>query len=435
MNYNKNSWGNYPIIKKNIFSFKNTNELQTILSTIQTKVIAFGNGRSYGDSALNHNIIDCSNYNKILNFDTIKGIITCQAGVTFEQILDLIVEKGWFFKVTPGTKFITVGGAIASDVHGKNHHIEGCFSKSIIEIKMMLADGTITTCSNDINSDLFKATCGGNGLTGIILEATFSLKKIHSQNIEETLIKTSNLLETFEVFENYKNEAYSVAWIDCFATKNNIGKSIVMTGDFTNDTDLNYQPKTKLTIPFYLPKICLNKYTIKLFNFMYYNKIRDKIKHTIVNLDTFFYPLDAINDWNKIYGKDGFTQYQCILPKEKSYEGMYEILSTIEQSGKGSFLAILKLYGKENENFLSFPLEGYSLALDFKIEPNLFDLLDKLDKIVEKYEGRIYLTKDVRTSKKSFEKGYKQLNKFKEIKKQYDNLSKFESLQSKRLGI
>jgi FAD/FMN-containing dehydrogenase len=273
------------------------------------------------------------------------------------------------------------------------------------------------------------------GLTGYVLEVEIRLKKINSININQKTTKTKNLKETFEVFESIKNEPYSVAWIDCLSKGDKIGRSLVMSGYFDNDGKLKYSPKNRLNIPFNFPSFSLNKLTVKLFNWLYYNKESKKVSFQKVNFDSFFFPLDSIKNWNRIYGKNGFTQYQFILPKQESFEGLKSILNEIRNSGKGSFLAVLKLYGKENKNYLSFPLEGYSLALDFKIDKGLFELLDKLDKIVLKHKGRIYLSKDVRVSKKVFEKGYPKINKFREIRKKYKLNEVFSSLQSKRVGI
>jgi FAD/FMN-containing dehydrogenase len=237
------------------------------------------------------------------------------------------------------------------------------------------------------------------------------------------------------MFERFKHLPYSVAWIDCLSTGKDIGKCLLMCGDFADDGDLNFQEKKKLNIPFNFPSFALNTFSVKAFNWLYYNKVRENFSTQKVNIDTFFYPLDAINNWNRIYGKNGFTQYQFIFPKAQSYEGLHKVLETIAQSGKGSFLAVLKLYGKANDNYLSFPIEGYSLALDFKIEPGLFELLDVLDAIVVKYNGRIYLTKDVRVSKAVFEQGYEQIETFRSLREHYRMNTKFNSLQSYRVEI
>lgn len=428
------AWGMYPRVECNRFTIRQQTNLEGIISN-HNHLIPFGNGRSYGDSALSENIIDFSQRNYFIKFDENSGLLHVQAGVLLSEILEYFVPRGWFLKVTPGTKLITVGGAIASDVHGKNHHVEGCFSKYVNEFNIMLANGETVLCSKAATPELFNATCGGQGLTGIILDAKIFLKKINSQYIDQTTIKTKNLKETFEAFEAYNDKPYSVAWIDCLAKGEDIGKCLLMVGDFKDDGNLNYQLRKQKKIPFNFPSFALNQWGVKLFNWFYYNKVTKRVSKQAVDIDTFFYPLDTIGHWNRIYGKNGFTQYQFILPKENSFEGLHEILSTIADSGKGSFLAVLKLYGKANDNWLSFPMEGYSLALDFKIEKGLFELLDRLDKIVLKYKGRIYLTKDVRVSKETFEQGYPYIETFRKYRKENKMNEKFQSLQSRRVGI
>ena len=422
----------YPIIKNKKISLRDAKTLPTYINSTD-EFIPYGNGRSYGDSALNENILYCKTYNNFLDFDVQNGILTCQAGVLLSEILDSVIKRGWFLKVTPGTKLITLGGAIASDVHGKNHHTQGCFSECVEEFTIMLVDGEIKSCKK--GDELFHATCGGMGLTGVILTAKISLKKINSAFINQTTIKTKNLAETFEAFENYKDIPYSVAWIDCLAKNEEIGKCLLMVGDFADDGNLEYKSKKKLSIPFNFPSFALNSLSVKAFNWLYYAKAKDGISKQRVSINTFFYPLDAIENWNRIYGSGGFTQYQFILPKEQSFEGLKEILTKISDSGKGSFLAVLKLYSKENENYLSFPLEGYSLALDFKIEAGLFELLNTLDEVVLRHGGRIYLTKDVRVSKETFEKGYPKIEQFRDFRSKNYMDKKLNSLQSKRVKI
>lgn len=428
------SWGMYPKIKNTVFTFNKIKTLQTLIKKHHT-LIPYGNGRSYGDSALNTHIIHVKPKDYFIGFDEKAGLLHVQAGVLLSEILESYVPRGWFLKVTPGTKLITVGGAIASDIHGKNHHIEGCFSECIHTFQILLANGEIVTCSKEKTPELFRATCGGMGLTGVILDAKIYLKRIHSQYIDQTTIKTKNLKETFDAFEAYSHKPYSVAWIDCLAKGAEIGKCLLMVGDFREDGKLDYTAKKQKNIPFNFPSFALNNWSVRAFNWLYYKKAKEGVSQQKVTIDTFFYPLDAIGHWNRIYGKNGFTQYQFILPKETSYEGLESILRTIAASGKGSFLAVLKLYGKANENYLSFPIEGYSLALDFKIEKGLFDLLEQLDKIVVQYKGRIYLTKDVRVSKEIFEQGYPHIEKFRKYRQTNEMEKKFQSYQSKRVGI
>ncbi len=426
------AWGRFPVIDATPIFF-DENLVLNNPAFESDSLIPFGNGRSYGDSALASRYIPMRNHDRMLSFDEDTGHLACEAGVLLSEIIEAFVPRGWFLKISPGTKLITVGGAIASDVHGKNHHVAGCFSESVESMRILLPDGTIQTCAK--GDELFHATCGGMGLTGIILDANLSLKKVNSQNINQTCIKTQNLQETFSAFEEYAVQPYSVAWIDCLAKGDEIGKCLLMVGDFADDGDFEYKAKKRVTVPFDFPSFTLNSFSVKMFNRQYYRKAAEGISQQKVGINTFFYPLDAINNWNRIYGKNGFTQYQFILPKEGSFDGLNEILKSITESGKGSFLAVLKLYGPANENYLSFPLEGYSLALDFKIEKDLFRLLDQLDKIVVDYGGRIYLTKDVRVSRETFERGYPQVETFRAFRKKMGMDTVFNSLQSQRLGL
>jgi len=432
---NLHPWGNYSKATYDVHKFEQDLGLLKQIVTANQDIIPFGNGRSYGDSALNKKIIHARWHHYFLDFDERKGLLTVQSVVLLSEILDIFVPRGWFLKITPGTKFITVGGAIASDVHGKNHHKEGCFSECLAKFSLMLADGAIVGCSRDQNPELFHATCGGMGLTGVILDAQIRLTKIKSQNISQKTVKTKNLEETFAAFETYGNDPYSVAWIDCCSKGKHIGRSLLTAGDFCDDGDLAYQPKPNFSVPFYFPSFVLNKYSASAFNWAYYHKVKERITRETVDIDTFFYPLDAIQNWNRIYGRNGFTQYQFVLPKRESFKGMEEIICKISEAGKGSFLAVLKLYGQANANYLSFPMEGYGLALDFKVQKGVFELLDKLDKIILKYNGRIYLAKDVRVKKEVYEKGYPQIHKFREIRKRYRMMERYNSFQSQRVGI
>lgn len=427
-------WGNYPKVQAKVYDAVRP---EMVFNAIKEKenIIALGNGRSYGDSALNERLLDMSAHNYFLNFDEEIGVLHCQSGVLLSDILDVFVPKGWFLSVTPGTKYVSVGGAIASDIHGKNHHVAGTFSNCVWSFRLLLPNGTVVKCTKQDNPELFKATCGGMGLTGVILDASIQLIRINSVNIDQITIKTANLKETFDAFERYKDTTYSVAWIDCLAKGENLGKCILRVGEHSDDGYLNYKQKRKITIPFELPSFTLNKLSVTAFNKLYYAKEKRGVSEQKVSFDNFFYPLDALNHWNRIYGRHGFTQYQFVLPLENSYNGLQEVLAKIAASGKGSFLAVLKLFGEANDNYLSFPMKGYTLALDFKIEKGLMALLDELDKIVVKYGGRIYLTKDVRVSRSVFEQGYPEVEKFRAFRKEYGMDKVFNSLQSLRLGI
>ena len=397
------NWGNFPVVEKEI---KSEDTLQKIKDFVQNnnEIIARGNGRCYGDASLSEHIFSTKRLNKLISFDRLNGIIECESGVLLSEILEVIVQQGYFLYVTPGTKFISVGGAIASDVHGKNHHAEGCFSEYVISFSLLNENGEVLICSRTENTDKFWATIGGMGLTGIILSAKFKLKNIETAYIRQESIKAENLDEIFKLFDESEDWTYNVAWIDCLQKGKNIGRSILMRGEHAfkhqlpnklQEKPLRLKKKLNLTVPFYFPNYVLNNLTVKIFNFLYFNKQTKKEVKSNVDYETFFYPLDIANDWNKIYGKGGFIQYQFVIPKEKGKEGMKEILETIAKSGNGSFLAVLKLFGKNNaEAYNSFPIEGYTLALDFKVNAKLKNLIKKLDEVVEAYGGRIYLTKD-----------------------------------------
>ncbi|MEM7109261.1 MAG: FAD-binding oxidoreductase [Bacteroidota bacterium] len=435
-------WGNYPKQLAYEESFDTIQKLSTILGHGKSQVVR-GNARSYGDSAIGKRAISTLNYNRMLSFDTQKGVIKCEAGVLFSDILEVTVTKGWFLPVTPGTKFITVGGAIASDVHGKNHHKEGSFSNHLIAFEILSGDGKIRTCGKDLNRDLFDATCGGMGLTGIILNATFKLKPIESAYITQRQIKAKNLDEIIDLFEKYESYTYSMAWIDCLKGGKGFGRSILICGEHSKLTELNsrqrqqpfhFKPKTKLVIPFNFPSFALNKLSIQSFNALFYAKNFKKEINSIVPYEPFFYPLDSILSWNRMYGKVGFVQYQFVLPKASGKEGLIEILDKIRRKGMGSFLAVLKAFGKQDD-LISFPMEGLTLALDFPIKKGLLEFLDELDSIVLNYNGRIYLTKDARMQSEVFKTSYAGFDKWVNIIKKYNPNYQFASDQSYRLNI
>ena len=435
------NWGNYPVKETDIGSFTFDSQLKDALKGKQN-IIARGNGRCYGDASLGEHTISTLKFDKILSFDTDKGIIECQSGITLDKLLEVIVPAGWFLPVTPGTKFITIGGAVASDIHGKNHHVDGSFSAHVLEMEMILADGSIMKCSPVENSDLFWATCGGMGLSGIITNVKFDLKRIETSYIKQKQLKAKNLDEVLELFDKHKDYTYSVAWIDCLKKGKEFGRSILMLGEHAKLNDLSAKRKSdplklpakrKIRFPFNLPSFVLNRFTVKAFNFLFYHKNFKKEINSVVSYEPYFYPLDAILDWNKGYGKKGFVQYQFVLPLE-SKQGLIEILKKISDAGMGSFLAVLKVFGKQND-LISFPSEGYTLALDFPVRSNLFAFLDELDEIVLKYSGRIYLSKDARMKPEVFWKSYSNAGDFVKILKKYNPQFRINSVQGSRLHI
>jgi decaprenylphospho-beta-D-ribofuranose 2-oxidase len=435
------NWGNYPVIEANEESFSFPEQLLELLSR-QVHFIPRGNGRCYGDASLADNTISTLKFDKILSFDKQNGIFECQSGITLDQILEVIVPAGWFLPITPGTKFITIGGAVASDVHGKNHHVDGSFSNHILEMDLVLASGETLNCSTEVHHDLFEATCGGMGLTGIISRVKFRLKKIETSYIRQKQIKAENLEELIRLFDEYSHYTYSVAWIDCLKEGSQFGRSILMLGEHAELKDLDDRQrkeplrlpsKKQINFPFNLPSWVLNAYTVKAFNFFFYAKNFKKETNNLVGYEPFFYPLDAILHWNRGYGKKGFVQYQFVLPLDAS-QGLVEILHRISKKGMGSFLAVLKVLGKQ-ESIISFPKEGYTLALDFPVRGGLLAFLDELDQVVLQYGGRLYMSKDARMKPEVMKSGYPELEKFKEIVRKYNPDGKIHSNQSDRLFL
>lgn len=433
------NWGNYPVMESDVKTFSFDDQLKDIVLKTD-HFIPRGNGRCYGDASLADNTISTLHYNRILSFDTENGIFECQSGMTLDRILDVIVPKGWFLPVTPGTKFITVGGAIGSDVHGKNHHAEGCFSNHVLEMDVMTGDGSVLTCSPALRSDLFEATCGGMGLTGMITRTRFRLKKIETSYIRQKQVKAANLDELLKLFEEYSHYTYSMAWIDCLTKGEHFGRGILIVGEHARLDELNEKQKRKalavhgkkkFTFPINLPSWVLNTLTVRIFNFLYYGKNLKKELSNVVPYEPFFYPLDSILHWNRGYGKKGFVQYQFVLPLH-ARQGLIDILKRISDEGLGSFLAVLKVFGRQ-DSLISFPEEGYTLALDFPVRKGLFDFLDELDQIVLKFDGRLYMSKDARMKPEVLFKGYPRLEQFKEIVQKYNPSGKLSSKQSERL--
>lgn len=427
-------WGKYPTIDAKVLLPQTHNDCADFLKSNQI-VLPRGMGRSYGDSANSTTVIESTYLDHFIEFDEATGILTCGAGVSIREALQLIVPKGWFVPVTPGSSFVTIGGAIASDVHGKNHHLSGTFSEHLLSFDLMLGSGEITSVTKDNYPDLFRATCGGMGLTGMILSASIQLKPIQSSRIIQSTIKTNCLEEVCEQFEANHASTYSVAWIDCLAKGKQLGRSLLMLGEHSQDGTLELEKEKSQNIPIDMPQSLLNHYSINAFNALYYHRVFSKNKIEIISFEPYFYPLDAIGNWNRLYGKAGFVQYQFVLPKAVGVKGLRQILEVIVKSGRGSFLAVLKAFGMANQNFLSFPIEGYTLALDFKMSEGAVQLIKQLDSMVVEMGGRIYLTKDALMTEASFKKTYPQWEQFEEVRAKFGAIGKFASSQSKRLGL
>jgi FAD/FMN-containing dehydrogenase len=427
-------WGRFPRHEAQLMQPRTAQEAEKLLNE-SGPLLARGMGRSYGDSALADRLIGTSQLNRLHSFDAKIGLLTCAAGISLAELLDVFVPQGWFLPITPGTKFVSVGGAIANDVHGKNHHMHGCFSKCVDSIELLLADGSQVQCSRTEHPELFHATCGGIGLTGLIVAVRLRLLPIESAYVEQTTFKAANLEEALQLFEAHSTSTYSVAWIDCLAKDQALGRSLLMVGEHARDGQLLLPAKRAFSVPLDMPAALLNRYTVRAFNELYYQRIRKPVSKQRVSFESFFYPLDSIQQWNRLYGKKGFIQYQFVIPKAAGLQGMRVILERISDSHRGSFLAVLKTFGAANNNLLSFPMEGYTLALDFKLEPGLLELLDELDSMVLAYGGRLYLAKDARMSEATFKQSQPNWQQFQEVRAHYGALGKFASLQSRRLGL
>ena len=409
------SWGHYPIVEQKVH--KQTSRIDPLPGNNNVTNLPYGQGRSYGDCCLNDHgqIISTEYLDHFIHFDTEKGTLKCESGVTLAQILELIVPHNWFLPVTPGTRFVTVGGAIANDVHGKNHHLAGTFGCHVTRFELIRSDNSRLICSETEHSELYQATIGGLGLTGLISWAEIQLKPVNSAYIEQQSIKYSNLDEFLQLSaDSDKDWEYTVSWLDCFSSKANRAKGIFFRarhGEKSNE--ISHKKQSNLVFPVYAPSFTLNRFTIKAFNALYYAKQIKKIKTNRVYYEPFFYPLDGIRDWNKLYGKQGFFQFQCVIPVN-NVAALNEILARISNSGQGSFLSVLKLFGAiSSPGMLSFPREGITLALDFANKGNrTIKLLNDLETIVANANGAIYPAKDALMHAQNYQQFYPDWNAF-----------------------
>jgi FAD/FMN-containing dehydrogenase len=379
-----------------------------------------GLGRSYGDCCLNDGgtLFDMTPMDRFVSFDAATGLLGCEAGVTLADILDVVVPKGWFLPTTPGTKFVTVGGAIANDVHGKNHHAAGTFGRFVESFELLRSDGTIRTCSLRENTELFRATIGGLGLTGVILKATIRLKKVPGPLIRAESVKFDRLEEFFDIAKESDGKfEHTVAWIDALARGKNLGRGIFMRGDHVEGASRPRQSHVKnppFSVPFDFPGLALNNASIGAFNAVYFHRQRVKTSITTTPYESFFYPLDTIGNWNRIYGRRGFYQYQLVVPPDSARAVMKTVLEMISASRLASFLGVLKTFGNEDSpGLLSFPRAGVTLALDFPNAGNaLLALFNALDAVVLDAGGALYPAKDTRMPPDAFRRSFPRWREF-----------------------
>lgn len=406
------TWGNLPdtnTVKKIKFE-------KDLLKSVSGTVLTYGNGRSYGDVCLNETIIETDGLDKFIQIDQQKNLLICSSNLTLKEILIEIIPKGYFLPVVPGTKNITIGGAIANDIHGKNHHSAGSFGNFVKNIKIYRSDFGVIDCNYDENKSLFTSTIGGLGLTGVILSATIELKKINSSYINQITKRFNSFSEFLDITNQLeKSHEHCVGWVDLANTNNFRG--LVLAGNHSNYQHKNSEKKIKLNtiqFPFTLPFSLVNKLTIGILNKLYFFANKSE-KSKISNFNSFFFPLDKIEFWNKAYGKKGFYQYQFVIPNNNAETFFKELTSLINASKELPALTVLKRFGNiKSKGAMSFPREGITLAIDF---PNkgtkTLELLNKLDELVLSYNGALYPAKDSRMPKTVFEKSFPNIDKFK----------------------
>jgi FAD/FMN-containing dehydrogenase len=434
-------WGRYP---RALCRVTRPEVLSEIDFEKEPQVIARGLGRSYGDAAISSDglVVVTDKLNRRNSFDESTGVLTAEAGMSFKEILEAFIDRGWFPPVTPGTKFVTLGGAVAADVHGKNHHRSGAFGAHVTELEILLADNRTLLCSPMANPELFRATLGGMGLTGIITRVAFKLRRIETPFVMVQHRPARDLEEALQLLNDAAHDdEYTVCWLDSVARGASLGRGILISGHHATESELpagftrHGKPAKRFTLRVDVPSWVLNPLTASLFNRTYFRKQALQREPFVADFDTYFYPLDAVNDWNRLYGKRGFVQYQCVLPAPDAAAGLREILQANALSRIPSFLAVLKRFGAEGTSLLSFPMPGYSLSLDFPVRGQIFDLLRTFDEIVTSRGGRVYLAKDACLDAATFRRMYPRFNEWREIKTRYDPEDRFCSDLSRRLGI
>lgn len=435
-------WGNFPRVKTKVFNPRNIEDAKEALNYKSN--IPRGLGRSYGDQSVNENYFTTvlTSLKHFISFDKVNGVLECEAGVSLADIIHTFGPRGWFPFITPGTKYVTIGGAIANDIHGKAHHVDGTFINCVLEFTILLADGRIVKASRQENPDLFQANFGGLGLLGFILSAKIQLRKIETTYFTKRAVKVNNIQEMLEAFDQYDRVYnYSVAWIDPLAKGKQLGKGVLSLGNPATIEDLpeklksnplKITPASKLSLPLYLPDFTLNKLSVSVLN-----RILDFVqssKKPIDHYEKFFFPLDAILNWNRGYGWRGFIQYQFVIPIENGRRHITSILNKIASSRCVPFLNVLKKFGK-SQGMLSFPMEGYTFAIDFPVTPHLPELTKALDEMVLDMNGRIYLGKDAILDEQTFKAMYPDFEKWLEVKEKYDPENLFSSNIARRLGL
>ena len=413
------SWGRYPLIASDVHPLQWSSDFATG-KLPSGDILPVGAGRSYGDVCLldHGTLLTTSGLDRLIDFNAQTGLLRCETGITLAQILDFCVPQGYFLSVTPGTKHVSVGGAIANDIHGKNHHVAGTFGNCVLRFELVRTDGQRLICSPTENPEWFSATIGGMGLTGLITWAELQLRPIVSRRISYIGEKFVGIDEFVALSRASAHLEYSVAWIDCVAAGRNFARGIFMLGEHSDQPEpLAPSRKPWLNFPVNLPEFALNRNSVGLFNTLYYGKQFGKRTEALIDYEPFFYPLDSVLNWNRMYGKAGFLQFQCAIPWESGTQtGITRILEEIAKSGLASFLAVIKVFGSvQSPGMMSFPIPGITLALDFPIRQNLsFALIKRLTAITVEHGGKMYAAKDACMSPADFQAFYPQWEKFRQ---------------------
>src|SRR5450755_2919214 len=416
-------------------------------ATPSRPLIPRGLGRSYNNAAQCGGgvVVSSAHLNRIIELDPVTGVADCAAGVSLEQLMVAGLPAGWFVPVSPGTRQVTIGGAIAADVHGKNHHVAGSFARHVRSFDIVLPGGELRTVTEASDPELFWATAGGMGLTGLIVRAEIQLKRVATSRIRVDTVRTADVDETMAVLaEHDRTFGYTVAWSDSLARGTSLGRSVVTSGDFAELADLPaadqadpfaFRPGARLGVPAGFPPGLINRYTVALANEAWYRKAPRLRQGELQTIGTFFHPLDGIRNWNRVYGPGGFRQYQYVLPfgEETAVRRSFEMVS---KARAPSFVTVLKRFGEGDPGLLSFPMAGWTLALDFPARtPGLARLLDRLDRLVIEAGGRVYLAKDSRVSADSLAQMYPRLTEFRKLRAELDPDQVLASDLSRRLGL
>jgi len=437
-------WGCYPRSRSTVLVPRSSDEVS---GAFAPHMVARGLGRSYGDAALlrGGTVLSMQEMREEIRFDATSGTLHAGAGMSLAEVISKYLPLGWFPMVTPGTKHVTLGGCLAADVHGKNHHRDGSFGEHVTRFRMVTADGRLIDCSPDSMPELFWSTIGGMGLTGVVTEVEMRLRAVESAYLVVRHHAAGNLSSLMDFFEsNEYDDSYSVAWIDCVTPGASLGRGVYMAGHHARALEagshahgpFRVRSGRRFTAKFGLPGLFFSALMARAFNELYFRVQGRRNRAFVSDFESFFYPLDVVNDWNLLYGRGGFLQYQCAIPAESAREALKKLLDEIVLSGHASMLGVLKRFRASNPGPISFPIAGYTLTLDFPIRSEtIFSLLDRLDAITVDYGGRIYLAKDARVSAANFSRMYPQLSQWKQVKNSIDPEGRFVSDLARRIGL